>query len=82
MYRYIYVTLFVQAILLNATFTHPAVRQISLERSVSFHPVAELYRCMIGPYFVAFSNLKQALEDNLPIRTNARACTILPNFVG
>jgi len=35
-----------------------------------------------GPYFVAFSNLKQALEDNVPIRTNARACTILPNFVG
>ncbi|KIJ64242.1 hypothetical protein HYDPIDRAFT_175618 [Hydnomerulius pinastri MD-312] len=35
-----------------------------------------------GPYFVAFPNLKQALEDNVPIRTHARACTILPNFVG
>ncbi|KAF9234543.1 hypothetical protein BU15DRAFT_89946 [Melanogaster broomeanus] len=35
-----------------------------------------------GPYFVAFPNLKQALEDNVPIRTNARSCTILPNFVG
>ncbi|KIJ12408.1 hypothetical protein PAXINDRAFT_101227 [Paxillus involutus ATCC 200175] len=35
-----------------------------------------------GPFFVAFPNLKQALEDNTPIRTNARSCTILPNFVG
>ncbi|KAF9219847.1 ribosomal protein S19/S15 [Gyrodon lividus] len=35
-----------------------------------------------GPFFVAFPNLKQALEDNVPIRTNARSCTILPNFVG
>ncbi|KAH7882675.1 hypothetical protein F5I97DRAFT_1907412 [Phlebopus sp. FC_14] len=35
-----------------------------------------------GPYFVAFPNLKQALEDNVPIRTQARSCTILPNFVG
>ncbi|KAH9916305.1 mitochondrial 30S ribosomal protein S19 [Epithele typhae] len=35
-----------------------------------------------GPYFVAFSNLKHALENNIPIRTQARACTILPNFVG
>ncbi|KLO16525.1 ribosomal protein S19/S15 [Schizopora paradoxa] len=35
-----------------------------------------------GPYFVAFPNLKEALRDNVPIRTQARACTILPNFVG
>ncbi|KAL4077863.1 hypothetical protein J3A83DRAFT_4124343 [Scleroderma citrinum] len=35
-----------------------------------------------GPYFVAFPNLTQALEDNVPITTQARSCTILPNFVG
>ncbi|KAI0789234.1 mitochondrial 30S ribosomal protein S19 [Abortiporus biennis] len=35
-----------------------------------------------GPYFVAFPNLKQALESNIPIVTQARSCTILPNFVG
>ncbi|OJA13570.1 hypothetical protein AZE42_06111 [Rhizopogon vesiculosus] len=35
-----------------------------------------------GPYFVAFPNLKDALINNVPIRTQARACTILPNFVG
>lgn len=26
--------------------------------------------------------LKQAREQNIPIRTNARSCTILPSFVG
>ncbi len=35
-----------------------------------------------GPFFVAFPNLSDALKNNTPIRTNARACTILPNFVG
>ncbi|TDL26934.1 ribosomal protein S19/S15 [Rickenella mellea] len=35
-----------------------------------------------GPYFVAFPNLRDALLNNIPIRTQARACTILPNFVG
>lgn len=35
-----------------------------------------------GPFFVAFPNLQQALKNNTPIRTNARSCTILPNFVG
>lgn len=29
-----------------------------------------------------FPNLQQALKNNTPIRTNARSCTILPNFVG
>ncbi|KAF8546081.1 hypothetical protein OG21DRAFT_1374904, partial [Imleria badia] len=35
-----------------------------------------------GQSLVPFSNLKQALEDIVPIRirTNARAWTILPNF--
>lgn len=36
----------------------------------------------VGPYFVAFPNLADALRNNRAIRTNARACTILPNFVG
>ncbi|TCD59879.1 mitochondrial ribosomal small subunit component [Steccherinum ochraceum] len=35
-----------------------------------------------GPFFVAFPNLREALENNIPIRTKARSCTILPNFVG
>ncbi|KZS89309.1 ribosomal protein S19/S15, partial [Sistotremastrum niveocremeum HHB9708] len=35
-----------------------------------------------GPYFVAFPNLREALQNNLPIQTQARACTILPSFVG
>ncbi|CCV00677.1 unnamed protein product [Malassezia sympodialis ATCC 42132] len=34
------------------------------------------------PFFVPFPNLQQALKNNTPIRTNARSCTILPNFVG
>ncbi|KAF7319766.1 Mitochondrial 37S ribosomal protein [Mycena kentingensis (nom. inval.)] len=35
-----------------------------------------------GPYFVAFPNLREALETHAPIQTKARACTILPAFVG
>lgn len=37
---------------------------------------------LLGPYFVAFPNLKEALTSNIPIKTDARSCTILPNFVG
>ncbi|KAK7680856.1 mitochondrial ribosomal small subunit component [Cerrena zonata] len=35
-----------------------------------------------GPFFVAFPNLREALENNIPVVTQARSCTILPNFVG
>ncbi|KAJ7718204.1 hypothetical protein DFH07DRAFT_860500 [Mycena maculata] len=35
-----------------------------------------------GPYFVAFPELREALEHRVPIKTQARACTILPTFVG
>ncbi|KAF9327700.1 hypothetical protein BG006_009034 [Podila minutissima] len=35
-----------------------------------------------GPFFVALPGLKQALTSNIPVRTNARACTIIPSFVG
>ncbi|CAO1614385.1 unnamed protein product [Parajaminaea phylloscopi] len=35
-----------------------------------------------GPFFVALPNLSEALKNNTPIRTNARSCTILPNYVG
>lgn len=35
-----------------------------------------------GPYFVAFPNLREALQNNVAIKTQARSCTILPNFVG
>ena len=37
---------------------------------------------IIGPYFVSFPNLREALNNRVPIQTQARACTILPNFVG
>jgi ribosomal protein S19 len=36
---------------------------------------------VIGPYIVPLP-LKEAREKNIPVRTNARSCTILPNFVG
>ncbi|KAF8309196.1 putative mitochondrial ribosomal protein S19 [Clavulina sp. PMI_390] len=35
-----------------------------------------------GPYFVAFPNIAEARQSNIPINTRARACTILPTFVG
>ncbi|KAF8917948.1 hypothetical protein CPB85DRAFT_1156518, partial [Mucidula mucida] len=35
-----------------------------------------------GPYFVAFNNLQEAAARNVAVKTQARACTILPNFVG
>ncbi|KAF8975175.1 hypothetical protein BDQ17DRAFT_1395294 [Cyathus striatus] len=35
-----------------------------------------------GPYFVAFSGLREAIINHVPIYTKARSCTILPNFVG
>ncbi|KZP13978.1 ribosomal protein S19/S15 [Athelia psychrophila] len=35
-----------------------------------------------GPFFVAFPNLREAALNNTAIQTRARACTILPNFVG
>lgn len=31
---------------------------------------------------MAFPNLREALENNIPVVTQARSCTILPNFVG
>ena len=39
-------------------------------------------RWRLGPFFVAFPNLKHALENNIAIKTQARSCTILPNFIG
>ncbi|CAN6610643.1 small ribosomal subunit protein uS19m [Trichomonascus vanleenenianus] len=34
-----------------------------------------------GPFIVPLP-IKEAREKNIPIRTNARSCTILPNMVG
>ena len=48
---------------------------------LSFSKNGKLTNCL-GPFFVPFPNLQQALKNNAPIRTNARSCTILPNFVG
>ena len=42
----------------------------------------DIHARTIGPFFVAFPNLREALVNNVAIRTKARACTILPNFVG
>jgi ribosomal protein S19 len=38
-------------------------------------------KLMIAPYIVPLP-LREAKAKNTPIRTNARACTILPSFVG
>ncbi|KIY46569.1 mitochondrial ribosome small subunit component RPS19 [Fistulina hepatica ATCC 64428] len=50
------------------------------------HPTAVLLKsarsAWKGPYFVAFPNLREALDNHSPIKTQARACTILPSFVG
>ena len=35
-----------------------------------------------GPYFVPFPNLREALNNNIAIKTEARSCTILPTYVG
>ncbi|KAL1916789.1 mitochondrial 37S ribosomal protein uS19m [Calcarisporiella thermophila] len=35
-----------------------------------------------GPFFVQFPGLKEAIKNSTPIATQARACTILPSFVG
>jgi len=35
-----------------------------------------------GPFFVSFPNLREAITNNTPIKTDARSCTILPHFVG
>ncbi|KAI0052494.1 ribosomal protein S19/S15 [Auriscalpium vulgare] len=35
-----------------------------------------------GPFFVSFPNIREALANNVSITTQARSCTILPNFVG
>ncbi|KAG8941039.1 mitochondrial ribosomal small subunit component [Tulasnella sp. 424] len=35
-----------------------------------------------GPHFVAIPNLREAISANTPVYTQARACTVLPHFVG
>ncbi|KAL7748860.1 cell wall biogenesis and architecture protein [Sorochytrium milnesiophthora] len=35
-----------------------------------------------GPFVVPFSSLQQSIQSGAPIQTDARACTILPSFVG
>ena len=49
---------------------------LSLNKSVCDHYF------LAGPYFVSFPNLREALANNMTIQTQARSCTILPNFVG
>ena len=61
-----------------------AGRSRGVEGSVSFFLIlySPLNTLCLGPFFVAFPNLKHALENNIAIKTQARACTILPNFIG
>lgn len=77
--------------LLTLTIHTPYTMQPSLvlARSVwkgesTVHVSKTLYRRRLtpGPYFVAFPSLANAIRDNKPIYTKARACTILPNHVG
>ncbi|KAF8508077.1 hypothetical protein JB92DRAFT_651941 [Gautieria morchelliformis] len=35
-----------------------------------------------GPYFVNFPALRDSMRNNIVIKTQARACAILPTFVG
>lgn len=42
----------------------------------------QLAKLLPGPFFVAFPNLREAIQNNVPIKTQARDCTILPNFIG
>ncbi|KAJ2057373.1 mitochondrial ribosomal small subunit component [Coemansia sp. S146] len=35
-----------------------------------------------GPYFVHFVNLKESIASGTPIKTMARACTIMPHMIG
>lgn len=63
-----------------------AGREVSMEGYVpTFCRTAHVNLTMfirLGPFFVAFPNLKHALENNIAIKTQARSCTILPNFIG
>ncbi|KAJ2347631.1 mitochondrial ribosomal small subunit component [Coemansia erecta] len=35
-----------------------------------------------GPYFVQFPNLASSIKSGTPIKTMARACTIMPHMIG
>lgn len=64
-----------------------ALRPLSLERCARLRLhfscfLSYAQTCTVGPFFVAFPNLRQAMANNTPIKTEARDCTILPNFVG
>lgn len=37
---------------------------------------------LLGPFFTSFPNIAESLRSNAPIRTSARSCTVLPNFIG
>ena len=72
---------------LDASVARRLFRPFSVERYTALskadscsHEIIE-HTC-IGPFFVAFPNLREALQNNIPIKTQARSCTILPNFVG
>ncbi|KAJ1963152.1 mitochondrial ribosomal small subunit component [Dipsacomyces acuminosporus] len=35
-----------------------------------------------GPFFVHFPNLQECIRKGTPIKTMARACTIMPSMIG
>lgn len=58
------------------------VGALSMERCVGWDIVGLVADEWIGPFFVTFPNLRDAMLNHVPVQTKARACTILPSFVG
>jgi len=74
----------VTRISLHASVARRPLRPFSVERYTALLKTENdtIEHAHTGPYFVAFPNLREALQNNTPIKTQARSCTILPNFVG
>lgn len=69
----------------NASFAHRTFRQVCVEGYVMCVRCARwsgLIARHAGPFFVSFPNIREALTNNVAIKTQARSCTILPHFVG
>jgi ribosomal protein S19 len=62
---------------------HGRVRRPSTQSESHSNPADNVSILLpLGPYFAAFPNLADALKNNTPVFTKARASSILPNFVG
>jgi ribosomal protein S19 len=56
--------------------------KLTIHSSPSSNPLTPSILYPPGPFFAAFPNLADALKNNTPVFTKARASSILPNFVG